>query len=546
MKRFSLASHVLLPVLFFTFAVLAYGQNNTATNSMAYLNQQFPQLTMLYEPELQGMKTHYIFAVDVSGSMKKYDETVTPALQAFARALPVGERVTVIPFGTTAKDNTPGLSVEIANDGTKSVLTGTLTTLYTNDAYTPDFKRNTDVNAAVAAINKTLLNNQEAKMNVVVIITDFLNDLPGKGEVKLMPGQLDDLSKNFNNSTEDMNVRVVAMKLPPMGSGKGYCLDQLSDSVFNLTNDNRRFEIVPVISNQAAISHWFEQLSRDIMTEKLRAVIQLDNKNVTPRINTEIDIDGNTKGDIHWVPSKLYTQVSIDSIYADSGSDYEFRIGKDVIQITGDSVLIFEKMGKFKNKSWGLRQYDEPLNLRLSLPTPYDAELKKLSIDKPTPQTAQEKIGWLWTFLLPFWLCVALIILFIIYIILVIKAAQRNAADKFKGRVDFTDHRGRPVGETAMIRPTSGQINIGATGTGDLGVANAEWSVVITKESPSPFTFWKKPKYKWQSKGHAVDGRNRHSGYFGRYGEPGTTKRLSLECGVDSEHVTHGVDITML
>lgn len=517
------------------------------TSSMDYLKQHFPKLAKLYEPELRGMKTHYIFAVDVSGSMKGYDATVTPALQAFARALPIGEQVTVIPFGTTAKDNTPGLCVEIADEGTKGVLTSTLSTLYTSEAYTPEFKRNTDVNAAVEAINKTLLNNQEAKMNVVVIITDFLNDLPGKGEVKLTEAQLAELSKNFNNSTDDMNVRVVAMKLPPMGTGKGYSLDQLNENVFNQTSDNRRFEIVPVISDQAAISHWFEQLTRDIMTDKLRAVIQLDNKNVTPRINTEIDINGNTKGDIHWIPSKLYTKVSIDSIYTDAKSDYIFKIGKNLHlhEATSDSVLNFEKMGKLEHKSLGLHHYDEPLNLTLSLPTDYDEELSKLGIDKPVPETAQQKSGWLWTFWLSFGVCIAILILLIIYIFLVMKAAKRNATEKFSGKVDFSDKHARPIGDTVIVRQKGGKIiNIGKDGRGELEVPDADWNIRIEKKTSSPLLFWKKPYFEWtKSAGYVKDSANKQRGRLGRYNVKNTKTKYIVDCGTDADHITHTVDI---
>ena len=532
-----------LPALILGFAALTFlpsmGQQ-PSTSSMDYLKQQFPKLTKLYEPELKGMKTHYIFAVDISGSMKKYDETVTPALQAFARALPMGEQVTVIPFGTTAKDNTPGLCVDIADEGTKGVLTSTLSTLYTSEAYTPEFKRNTDVNAAVEAINKTLLNNQEAKMNVVVIITDFLNDLPNVGEVKLTEAQLAELSKNFNNSTDDMNVRVVAMKLPPMGSGKGYSLDQLNENVFNQTSDNRRFEIVPVISDQAAISHWFEQLTRDIMTDKLRAVIQLDNKNVTPRINTEIDIDGNTKGDIHWIPSKLYTQVSIDSIYTNPASNYIFKIGKDVIQVTPDSIIQFENLGKLEHKSIGLHKYDEPLNLSLSLPTNYDEELSKLGIEKPVPETAQQKSGWLWTFWLSFWCCVVIIILLVLYLLMVMKAAKRNGSEKFKGNVEITDRRGKVLKEENVSHNKATPIKIGGNGTHNCDVV-ADWTVNLQKKTYSPFLFWKKPEFEWSARpGVAKSGRKK-TGKIGRYGS--MPKYVSLECGPDSESVTHYVTI---
>ena len=264
-----------------TFVVLAiflpdpiYTQaQSSQTNSLAYLEQTFPKLTSLYHPELMDCHTHYIFAVDVSGSMIKYDDTVTPALQAFALALPPGEQVTIIPFGTDAKENTPGLCCKVEGPTQKQVLSTALSTLYTNDGYSREFRHNTDVNKAVAAINKAILNNQEAQMNVIVIITDFLNDLPNGGEQKLTDEDLNKLNKDFDNVTSDAYTRVVALQLPPAGSGKGFCLDQLQERVFCNTSLTKRFDVIQAIKDKDAISHWFEQLSRDIMTEKLKAVI---------------------------------------------------------------------------------------------------------------------------------------------------------------------------------------------------------------------------------------------------------------------------------
>ena len=121
--------------------VVCAQQNGSTSNTLSYLKQTFPKLTNLYEKELSNCHTHYIFAVDVSGSMVKYNEIVTPALQAFAQALPLGEQVSIIPFGTDAKENTPGLCTKIQGDAQKQTLITSLATLYVNDGYSPEFCR---------------------------------------------------------------------------------------------------------------------------------------------------------------------------------------------------------------------------------------------------------------------------------------------------------------------------------------------------------------------------------------------------------------------
>ena len=62
-------------------AVVAILASYTTANAhqetpLAYLENTYPQLTELFRDELSNYPAHYIFAVDVSGSMKKYQDMV--------------------------------------------------------------------------------------------------------------------------------------------------------------------------------------------------------------------------------------------------------------------------------------------------------------------------------------------------------------------------------------------------------------------------------------------------------------------------------------
>lgn len=525
--------------------VVSAQNNSTESGSMSYLEQTFPKLTELYYQELSNCHTHYIFAVDVSGSMVKYNNIVTPALQAFVQALPIGEQVSIIPFGTDAKENTPGLCTSIQGAVQKQTLNTSLSTLYVNDGYTPAFRRNTDVKKAVEAVTKAILNNQEAQMNVVVIITDFLNDLPGVGEQKLKENDLVGLNKEFDNITDNTYTRVVAMQLPKAGTGKGFCLDQLQESVFCNTTITRKFDIIQAIKDQAAISHWFEQLSRDIMTEKLKAVIQLDNeRNLHPSLKTKMDIDGNTTAEIHWTPNKLYSQIKIEATTTDKNSEYTFKNNEDVWQVTKDTALVNLKLGKLVYKEFGFRKFNENLNIGLSLPTDYDDELKRLSIEKPMQATADNQSGWLFTFILPLWLTITLALLIIYYIISVIKALIRNSSERFSGTVEISDSRGRSILDTYVKIKPSGILYIGEGGNSGCDLAGAGWKIKIDKNKPSALLFWQRPSFRWSEQiGYVRYNNNKKRGFLGRYGKNNTKKSVTIECGPDSEHITHSVSI---
>ena len=515
-----------------------------AQSPLAYLEQTFPKLTNLYQDELRNCNTHYIFAIDVSGSMIKYNDIVTPALQAFAQALPSGEQVSIIPFGTDAKENTPGLCCKIQDASQIQVLKSSLSTLYINDGYSQEFRRNTDINKAVGAVNNAILNNQEVQMNVVVIITDFLNDLPGIGEQKLKKENLGQLNKDFDNVTENTYTRVVAMQLPKAGSGAGFCLDQLQEEVFCNTSVTKRFDVIQAIKDKNAISHWFEQLSRDIMTEKLKAVIQLDNeRNLRPSLKTKIDIDGNTKAEIHWKPNKLYQQIKIEATSTDNGSDYIFKNNEKVWQITEDTALVDLKLGKLVHKQWGLRRFNENLNIGMSLPTPYDEELKKLSIDKPIQATSDKQSGWLFTFFLPFWLTVLLAVLLILYVFLIIKTIKRNVSETFRGTVDIYDKVGRQIGNTIMVKCKSNSFMIGEGGTNGCQVNGATWTVSVEKITYSPLLVFKKPNFLWKAKKGFAKSGNKQRGYLGRYGNG--KKLVSIECGSSYDDISNSITIRL-
>ena len=70
------------------FAVLLLGNLVLAAQqtSMDALKADYPQLMKKFGKELEGQRADYIFAIDVSGTMNKYRETVVPALGEFFKS----------------------------------------------------------------------------------------------------------------------------------------------------------------------------------------------------------------------------------------------------------------------------------------------------------------------------------------------------------------------------------------------------------------------------------------------------------------------------
>ena len=135
-------------VLYSILAIIISGNSLFAQSPLAYLEETYPKLTELYREELSKYPAHYIFAVDVSGTMNQYSSVVTQALQPFFQALPDNDRVDVIPFGTEALPNMLSYC-GVINPEVKGALNRNINNLYVDPTYQQGFKAYTDIPKAV-------------------------------------------------------------------------------------------------------------------------------------------------------------------------------------------------------------------------------------------------------------------------------------------------------------------------------------------------------------------------------------------------------------
>lgn len=351
---------------------------SSQSNPLVYLEQAFPKLTNLYHEELNKYPAHYIFAIDVSGTMNQYTDMVFNSIIPFFNVLPNGDRVDVIPFGTEALPNLISYS-GVIDDQIKTALCQNIGRLYNDPSYPEGFKGFTDIEKAVAAIAKVMQNNRDYRVNVIVILTDFRNDIKGStpSERKLSKEQLQKMNELIGAATYNTYTRSIALELPVDQTKPGYCLKELKSDVFPIEGSG--LEIVPMTNPGQIIGQWFEQLKREIMVTKLRAIIDLENRTDPVELKTTIDIDGNVDAEIHWTPNKLYPTMRIDSTYL-SNKEFFFVNNKENYRETQDTDITLN-LGKIKNKSIGFHNIKDSLSLGISLPTPYDNELASLGIE---------------------------------------------------------------------------------------------------------------------------------------------------------------------
>lgn len=531
-------------VFFFVFAFAqgVFAQENApkagASNPLAYLEQTFPKLTDLYRGELSKYPAHYIFVVDVSGTMSKYEPDVLAALRPFFEALPDGDRVDVIPFGSSALDGM--LQYQgVINSEVKATLCNNLSSFYNDPSYPAGFKSYTYVDAAVNSVANVMKKNRDYKINIVVMLTDFWNENP-KSRL-FTDEELSAMHDAVAAASNNIYTRTIALQIPINPKATGNVLPQLRESVFQ--DMERGLEIVPLGQSGDMIRQWFDQLRREIMVDKLRAIISTANKMNPVRMDIKTNIDGKTTAEIHWTPNKLYPMMKIDSTYVGQQGFY-FVNKKENFQTTRDSVIGVDPelmLGQLKHESFFFHHIQDSLHLGIDLPTDYDDELIALGVKKPLPATTQAIDKWVFTFFLPFWLFATICILILLYIIGVINAIRRNSKLCFKGNVTVYDAQGNQIDDVRRVskQAPSAVLTFGDGGSPNCRVDDAEWAFVVQKKNGNPFLVFAKPCFVWsKKKGYVASGKAQS----GKFGPDGPTM-IRVKCGASRSEETHSVKI---
>ncbi|MBR5176672.1 MAG: VWA domain-containing protein [Bacteroidales bacterium] len=494
--------------------------------AMAAIKQNFPQLFDLFKDEMQNQHANYLFAVDVSGTMNSNAPVVIPALKAFINSLPDGDYVDIIRFGDYAKSGDLGYAGTI-DLSFKNSLCSSVDRLYsnTNDA---DIRHFTDIPKAMFAAIECLKNYSKEDLNFVFLLTDFRNEEKGKPAGPISKDDLRKIEDGLQANTLDKNVRVISLQLPFNPNWREFCRPQLDDIFNNLALD---YKTIPV-ADETALRNWFDRLKKNVMYDRLQAIVSRANKEVKVDFDPKVSIDGNVTGVINWKPNKLYREIKVNDILVPDASGFKFKAGKELTAEPFQMESIELPLGKLKHQSWGFHKFDDSMKADIDLPTPFDNELAGLEIKKPVPDSQIPLKKLIFTFILPLWLTITILALLLIYIFMVIGAMKRNAKESFSGSIEV--YKGRNfIYENDSIKKKN-VVSI----PGDLnarGTASVDWDMQLRKRPSNPFLFWKKPTYELiANTGYIQDGSKVKKAKKGM--TPSFLKNKVMYCGIDSEH----------
>jgi hypothetical protein len=220
--------------------------------------RDFPILTQ--RVKLQ-QAADFVIALDASGSMRPFWPTVQQALATFIEAIPDGDYLSLITFGTQASYATTPSPI---NASTRVDFVAAASRLSTPT------DKNTDIGRAVEKALGELNRPSGNRLKFVFFLSDFKHD-PSKdssyyGKMSTADAVWRRLAQRRENEQQGSILQVFALLLP-LGRGVGRDIP-LVQKIFP--------ELEQVRVNRSTLLPWFERRKAEIARDKLRLIVESD------------------------------------------------------------------------------------------------------------------------------------------------------------------------------------------------------------------------------------------------------------------------------
>ena len=455
-------------------------------NDLDALKKDFPLLTARFANEIESQRADYIFVVDVSGTMNSFSPVVVPALQDFFRSLQKDDFVSVIKFGGEAA-NDIGSQGKITDESTLSLINYSAQ-LYAKPVTESDRRRfyiNTDLANMLNYLADDMRQIGRNKLKFVFIFTDFEHDPSAdrKGNENWAS-----IKTRFENEQKENDIYMFAMLLKGKDSGKDLAGRDL-DKVEAVIPQNFNFSIV-TIPNQQALSEWFTNRKNKILLDKFSNIIRNKHTPLNVTVQPETDRDGGVVADVAWDKNELFNALVFHTVsLADNRLLMDSKLPVRV-EKSKDKVNI----GQIKGEKWCtfFTSVDTKIRFGYRGSSEFAGELTKLGIVEPDETVEFDCNRWMYLFMAPLWLSIAILFVLVLYLFLVIKAIARNNAPGTKINGTFIVEK-EGVGLAEQAVKNSNCVDIGKNGaTIRVDDMDCNWRIKIVVKRFTPFLL-KKP-----------------------------------------------------
>lgn len=455
--------------------------------------KEYPQLMKIYGQQLEMQHAHYIFAVDVSSSMQPYEIVVKKNFEAFVRAIPDGDQVTLIRMAREDYTDFVGLFKCITlTPETRESLVDVL--------YSPQFtflkdgnpKNGSDGYTMSRKVLEAVNTVGSSELTFIYLLTDF---------------EYWTSKYHFNKAKEDWDK---LEDLLPENRKRSLCKYGLE---LNFDDPKLRQQAIfkdeldkifgkidyQAVSSAEVLSQWFRHTISNVMAAKMNSMIKRDWVALCDSLDPEIEIEGEEV--------LLQTEDVVTPLATGLKASLEmpgtlFRPEKNVADFHafGEEILLGKMVSDEKALSPGfLNQEKNDAIVEISLNSPVEKEIRKLlsvcgekdnGIVEFTYRTLVEVPAFqLWNSFIPLWTwivlaCVILIIvLSVLYTAFILKVKRSWGITVVEKNAEGRIHR--ISGDTEDLPYSIGR-------DASLAVRGADWILVLNAKKYNPLFFWKK------------------------------------------------------
>jgi hypothetical protein len=244
--------------MLFCFVLLINGIDLFAQVAEEMVKRDYPKLYREYKAEVGAQKARYVFAIDISNSMKPYEATVKTNIQNFINALPDGDFVSIIQMASTQETRVV-VENQPVNPSTRSLLLSYLNGLSFNKVGSDGYTMTSNI---IEVINQT---GSSDDMKYVFMFTDF-----------------EFWTKEHQFNKNAVNWTSLAKKVKG-GFLKVYGLELFQNGGSNIRREavykdklEQIFGKVEYVggSNSTFLNTWFNNTKANIYNDRLRYVLQ--------------------------------------------------------------------------------------------------------------------------------------------------------------------------------------------------------------------------------------------------------------------------------
>ena len=408
-----------LIALLFPF-VNAFGQGH----DLEALKKEYPLLMERYGSRLESRSAHYIFAIDISSSMKAYEKETRESLIHFVNAVPDGDQITIIVMCDENNTNYLDLAkcITLNNQLRQSIEQAIRSNAFTF-LRSGDRRDGSDGFTMTRKVLDAMNVAGSSDLTFVYMLTDF-EYWTHKYHYDKDKEDWASLKPMLADKHKDMLCKYgVELTLNKVKHPEAIFKSNL-DSIFGSLEYQQA-------SSAEMLSQWFGHIINDIRAHKINAMLKSDWKELIDSSKVSLQKDGEQINAIIKVPSsKLINGASVS--FSDVLTNNHISSNDGIAVSLNDDSYIANVGSYSKKKTWYpsiMKSIPANTDLQVSFESPYSEEIHKLqglcreNADSPNaihlsqdyPVTTPPAS--IWNSYIPLWVCLVLLSLFVIWIL---------------------------------------------------------------------------------------------------------------------------------